>query len=188
VYIGSSSNIERRWKNHRKALEESRHHCQKLQTAWRRSGKDRFEFGIIEECTQEVLLEREQYWLDYYVDIRYNTNPIAMSRYGGKHTEETKQKLRLLRIGKPLSEQHKKAISDAQRNTKKSEEWKAKIAESNRKRWSEGSRKPRIMPKRKPLTEEHKRILSEKSKAARARKFWSTKKGDASMKPEPLLP
>lgn len=68
VYIGSSKDIERRWKEHIKMLEEGNHHSRKLQNDYNLT-KDliQFKFDVIEEVKfASQLIYREQYWMDYY--------------------------------------------------------------------------------------------------------------------------
>lgn len=65
-YIGSSNNIERRWRQHISLLNNNKHHSIKLQRAWNKYGQDNFEFEIIEECDVEKLLYLEQFYIDKY--------------------------------------------------------------------------------------------------------------------------
>ena len=86
---------------HKEMLGGNKHHSDYLQNAWNKYGEDGFRFEIIEECEaiKEVLLEREQYWLDFYQSyIRengYNICAKAGNTMGRKASEETKKKLRV---------------------------------------------------------------------------------------------
>lgn len=62
-------------------------------------GHINFIFDIIEYCSPEELLDREQYYLDNY-DFEYNTKPSVKSWNGFKHNQETIQKLKDLNTGK----------------------------------------------------------------------------------------
>ena len=64
-YIGSSKNIENRWKRHKIRLSRNYHPNQHLQASWNKYGESAFELNIIEECLEEKLLEREQYYINY---------------------------------------------------------------------------------------------------------------------------
>lgn len=68
MYVGSSVNIEKRWKEHMRMLESGTHHSTKLQRAWNKANdKSIFQFTTIEEVVNECdLFLREQYWIDYY--------------------------------------------------------------------------------------------------------------------------
>lgn len=80
-YIGSSNDIYRRWKEHIKLLNNNNHHSPHLQFAWNKYGEKNFKFIILEECDEENLLTREQFYIDtmYAIDesFGYNTAPYA---------------------------------------------------------------------------------------------------------------
>lgn len=78
VYIGSSKNIQQRFKEHRKGLRRGEHHCSYLQNSWNKHGESSFRFGIIEQCSD--LLEREQFYIDNNCRL-YN----SMKLVGGYH-------------------------------------------------------------------------------------------------------
>ena len=61
-YIGQSIHIEQRWEEH---LYKSSQ-CSLLKYALHKYGVNNFTFEVIEECKQEDLNEREQYWIQYY--------------------------------------------------------------------------------------------------------------------------
>lgn len=74
VYIGQSMHIEKRWAEHKKALETNSHYNSHLQRAWNKYGEQSFMFSVLEECSVDQLNEREQYWIDYYGGINSNKN------------------------------------------------------------------------------------------------------------------
>lgn len=125
-YIGSSKSVNRRWYQHRYLhLKVSLNVRSHLYAAMRKYGLDQFAFEVLEECEplRQVLLEREQYYLDV-MRPSYNFLLIAGSSLGSKlppHTEEWKAqhtiraiefmnrpenrvKYRLLREGKTYEE------------------------------------------------------------------------------------
>lgn len=81
VYIGSSNNIYRRWNEHKNLLNKNEHHSTHFQNAWNKYGKENFIFEIIEECEENILLKREQYYMDLYSSYDnyygYNESDIA---------------------------------------------------------------------------------------------------------------
>jgi group I intron endonuclease len=101
-YIGSAEDFEQRWykkpSSHLKTLEKNIHCNRYLQRAWNKYGKDKFEFLIVEECSIEKLIEREQYYLDLWEpwkeEIGYNICKFAGSPLGLRWTEESKKKIR----------------------------------------------------------------------------------------------
>ena len=85
IYIGSSKDIELRWKDHKKHLNGGYHVNKKLQNAWNFYGEKEFEFTVLEENIKiDKLLDREQFYLDkfkpYLRDIGYN---IGLKSSGG---------------------------------------------------------------------------------------------------------
>lgn len=71
-YIGQSINIEKRWKDHQRALDNYAIH-----KALRKYGIQNFTFEIIELCKVEELNTKEQYWIKYYNSYinGYNETP-----------------------------------------------------------------------------------------------------------------
>lgn len=65
-YIGSSINIRHRFITHKCYLRKNIHSNKHLQSAWNKYGEENFKFELIEECEEDKLIEREQYWIDYY--------------------------------------------------------------------------------------------------------------------------
>jgi group I intron endonuclease len=75
VYVGSTNDIGRRWKEHIDYLNENNHHCLRLQKDWNTYDINNFSFSIIEFCQLDNLLDEEQKYIDYYFNIGeiYNT-------------------------------------------------------------------------------------------------------------------
>lgn len=111
MYIGSSENLNKRRINHFGLLKRNKHHSIHLQRAWNRTKnpKEIFKFEILEYCNKENLLERENYYLNYYVNsqdyinninkdflkLSYNILPLAIDGFSGKHRKETILKLKM---------------------------------------------------------------------------------------------
>lgn len=131
-YIGSSVSIFDRWEAHIKDLNRNSHSSIALQRAWDKYGAISFSFSIIEECSIELLKNREQYWMDKFSKNLYNSNPYADRppiQYGHGRSPWPKGKKR-----PPRTEEHKKNLSQALIGLKKNmtpEQYK----ERNRKAW-----------------------------------------------------
>lgn len=72
-YIGSSVNITKRWGEHLSALNSNRHFNYKLQDYYNKYPNENFKFSILEECSIDNLLKREQFYIDKlepYFNIR----------------------------------------------------------------------------------------------------------------------
>lgn len=76
IYIGSSNNIKRRWQKHKALLRHGKHYNSHLQASWNKYGESLFEFSIIEFCTLDNLLNREQYYINN-LSPEYNQTAIA---------------------------------------------------------------------------------------------------------------
>jgi len=64
-YIGSSIDIDRRLKEHKRLLKRNKHPNKYLQNCWNKYGEKNFRFEIIETVNDvERLLIREQQWID----------------------------------------------------------------------------------------------------------------------------
>lgn len=140
LYVGSSTDIERRLRGHVGALQGGWHMNSHLQRSFSKYGGAGFEFSIVEVCDRESLIEREQYWIDTLVP----TCNVALA--AGHPTR-----------GRHLSEDHKRQLSDARKGRPMTEEAKRKLSEY---------RKGRKMA---PLTEEHKQKLRDAWKRRRAK-------------------
>ena len=93
-YIGSSNDIGRRWRRHKRNLDNERHFNSHLQRAWSKYGKEGFVFEILKEVkgNKESLLAREQEYLDRGFELGnlYNTALDASAPMVGipnPHTE-----------------------------------------------------------------------------------------------------
>lgn len=101
----------------------------------RKYGKDNFINGIIEFCSENVVLEREKYWIEKMNTIQpngYNLTTGGEGCIGYKHTPESKRKMGLRKI----SNEHKQKIGERQIGNKNrlgknfTQEQKNKISKS----------------------------------------------------------
>ena len=67
-YIGQSTDILRRWRNHKTIANNENHEDKEypLYRAIRKYGIDNFDFSILEECKVEELNDKEVYWIKQY--------------------------------------------------------------------------------------------------------------------------
>src|SRR5258708_19912343 len=63
LYIGYSADIKKRWRYHLSYLEKNNHQNTYLQRSWNKYGKNNFEFYIIEECSRDLLIQKEKYYI-----------------------------------------------------------------------------------------------------------------------------
>ncbi len=94
VYVGSTIRLVKRKKNHYYTLRRNTHFNTHLQSSWNEYGEQAFSFHVLEVCTPETRLSREQFWIDYYDAANpskgYNMSPTAAVEY---HTEESRRKI-----------------------------------------------------------------------------------------------
>lgn len=66
-YVGQAVNIAERWKQHiKRAIGAEPITNNKLYPAMKKFGVENFTFEVIEECPQEKLNQREDYWQNFY--------------------------------------------------------------------------------------------------------------------------
>ena len=89
-YIGSAVKHLQRWNSHRSMLAKGIHNNRHLQNAYKKYGKESFKYTLFEECPENQLVEREQFWIDSYdFEDLMNSSPTASTSIGFKHSEET---------------------------------------------------------------------------------------------------
>jgi group I intron endonuclease len=151
IYIGSTVNYRYRRVGHFSATSQ----CPKLQRAVQKHGRDSFEEKILEYCSKEVLIEREQYWLNTlqpfgkngYNIAKYAISPtygksfslktrkkiseaLKGNKYalGCKRSEETKAKISAAKKGRMFTEEHKRKLREARKGFKHTKETKLKMS------------------------------------------------------------
>ena len=94
TYIGSSQDLDLRKKQHFNSLKSNKHQNNHLQRAYNKYGIFNFEFSILEECDINVLIIKEQFYIDNSKFILYNLKPEASGMRGYKHSEKCKKSIR----------------------------------------------------------------------------------------------
>ncbi len=104
IYVGLSINIGDRIRKHMKDLSEGFHSNIELQRAWRKYGKNNFEFGVLEECLKDELENKEICWIAKYDSYKSGYNR-TIGGYGNSGvSEESIIKKALTKEGKKLPE------------------------------------------------------------------------------------
>jgi group I intron endonuclease len=91
-YVGSACEFQKRWLEHRRDLERGNHHSRALQRAWNKYGGSNFEFRVVENCSRDLLIVREQAAFDL-LKPEYNACKVAGSSLGYRHTETARQNM-----------------------------------------------------------------------------------------------
>ena len=129
MYIGSSVALQRRWRQHERALRRGEHHCIALQRAYDKYKCDlHFETLII--CEKSMLLEYEQRCFDHFNHQElYNSSKIAgTSDPSPEFCADFGARMSALHKGKPLSVEHRAKIGAAEKGRKLSDGHCAKIS------------------------------------------------------------
>lgn len=118
VYIGQSIDIERRWRQEKKAKRINKH----LKCSIEKNGINNFSFYILEKCSKEQLNVREKFYIKLYhsTDNEYGYNETS----GGDSS--------FIRPHQKLSEEHKKKISIANKNYKPTQETIEKLKQTKK--------------------------------------------------------
>lgn len=96
-YVGSTSvSFKKRLEEHNKHLKNNKHVNIHLQRAYNKYKDKNFEMRILEVCSKEEIIEREQFWIDTFQATKYGYNicPIATSRLGVIASKETREKIK----------------------------------------------------------------------------------------------
>lgn len=125
VYIGSASNLYKRFYNHSGDLLKKNHPNRYLQNFCNKHGLNTLFFKVLEFCERkrEILRIREQHYIDFYkpiAPIGFNICPTAETSFGIKMSQEARKHLSDIRKGVKrgkYSEEHCKALSVALKNS-----------------------------------------------------------------------
>ena len=167
-YIGSSNNLYRRYYSHFNYMKKGNHDNCRIKEDAQKYGSDSFVFGVVEYCSKEIMIDREQFyfeqwkpqynvWKNVYSGLGRDYTPeqlirMRTSNRGPKDLKSFSEKLKLGWIKRKASltpEEFYKKHSLARKGILHSEEAKKKMSQSG---------KGRI------FTEEHKRRISESRK------------------------
>lgn len=138
AYVGSSVDLDRRLKDHRRLLGRGKHHSIRLQRAWDLYGPGEFVFEILELVPEvDLLLSREQFHIGAigaFGKHGYNMLPTAGSTRGYQRpppSDQARENMRKAQLGRKLDEEVKAKISAANTGKKRSAEHCAHMAAIN---------------------------------------------------------
>lgn len=129
-YIGSTTNLNKRKREHQYNLLRCAYINHKMQSCWNKYQV--FEFTVLQYCNKEELLICEQHFLDKHFDNKKNVNitPTAGSTLGVVHSAETRAKISAIHKGRVLSVEHRAKISAANKGRVFSIEHREKMSAS----------------------------------------------------------
>lgn len=88
-----------------------------LQQTFNKYGLLKFSVEILEYYDKQILIEKEQFYLNLF-KLEYNILKTANSSLGFKHSEESKAKMKIVKLRKNLSEETIKRKSEAVKGKK----------------------------------------------------------------------
>lgn len=112
-YIGKSAHVKNRWCQH---LCDCRDHNNRFYNALAKYGKSAFTWEIIEECSGEVLNEREQFWISHFDTVKTGFNLTQGGDgvpAGFKHSTKERVAKSIRQKGKPHSAEHNRKVSES---------------------------------------------------------------------------
>jgi group I intron endonuclease len=132
LYVGKTSNLSRRWREHKKVAEGGKEKYGKnfraIHAAIKKYGEDNFSFFDIESWEEELeAYEAEMFWIEYFQS--YQKNIGYNETMGGKGAQSGNKNPR---FGKPVSDETRQKLSKSRKGkkpslgTKQSAETKAK--------------------------------------------------------------
>lgn len=126
IYIGSSNNLSRRIQyQHLNDLRKDSHCNIPLQNSFNKYGEEQFVVWCLETVTNDnLLIEREQYWLEEYRPFADEFNGFNVCKTAGKGPDN---------LGKKASDETKRKMSEAHKGKIKSQSHLDNIAEARSK-------------------------------------------------------
>lgn len=103
-YIGSTINPKVKYNDHLLNLRRGTHFNKKLQNAFNKYDEKNFQFIVIKTVTKERMYLEEEKCIKYFDAVKkgYNIKSVAIGGQPGLlHSKETKQKMSLVKKGKP---------------------------------------------------------------------------------------
>ena len=159
VYIGQTSrSLKKRLREH-----TSPSNCVRLYRAICKYGWGSFTVEVIDSTDNRSTLNLlEEAWIQAYNSLSPNGYNLTMGGYKGEYSDESKAKMRAMKLGKPQSIEQRKKTSESLRGNKRA---------LGLHHTEESKDKMRAKLKGKPLTEEHRAKIS-----AAKFKYWENKR------------
>ena len=133
-YIGRCKNFKLRMSRHKCDMSHDRHSSQFVQRTFNKYGEP-VSFELIEECSYDVIQEREQYYLDKHYNDRNCLNTSPHSSGGSPKGRKSPMK------GRKLSDAHKAALSEGFKKHERTEKQR-QTSSNNMKIYWEKKRNP----------------------------------------------
>ncbi len=129
VYIGRAYDLSRRKNRHFYDLRKGNHRNSHLQNTFNKYGEESFIFEAIEECSKEILENREQFYLDTIPrEKQFNIATISKAPFHGrKHSENSKKRM-IGFLGRHHSIETKERLSTLHKGIKHGKDFQEKMS------------------------------------------------------------
>ena len=140
VYIGQSMDIQRRFSEHMRALNNNCHYNKHLQASYNKYGTEAFLYEVLCVCEMIELDDMEVFFIDYYdsMNPEHGYNKESGGSLNKRISEETREKYRINNrgarnpfYGKKHTEEHKEKIRKLSSLHRHSDATKQKISENH---------------------------------------------------------
>lgn len=102
-YVGSSADVQKRLYSHRTTAKQAAV-TSRFYRHFRKHGESEYDFEILEECKFDELIERERFYIILFdatgpdgLNVKSSPNQFYL---GYKHTDESRERIRLAKLGK----------------------------------------------------------------------------------------
>lgn len=133
IYVGSTSDLQRRKRTHERQLRNGNHHTKKFQKLF--NADPNFDFSVILTRTPEEAIAIEQEIIDRYLPagiLLNSTFNAYITGLGHTVSEEHREKLRKLRTGFKVSEETKRIQSTIMKKVMANPEIREKLREKSK--------------------------------------------------------
>jgi group I intron endonuclease len=143
VYVGSTTQGKRRVFSHTRDLSADRHSNKYPQHAWVKYGSKSFVWHVVEECTVDDLLEREQWWIGFLRadDRRYGFNLC----HAVNGQSDFRTQLALTQVEKWRDPEIRRKRLIGLKALHKDQAWKSRRAEAMAARWKDPTWRARML-------------------------------------------
>lgn len=164
VYVGSSSNLYVRWRNHFWALSCGTHRNRHLQGSWNKRGREAFEFSVLGWCPIDMLAVLEQTHTNSIPRLlRFGFRVVVESNRGMVHTPESRARNSAAHRGKIATLETREKLSTSHKGKAITPDARAKMSAAHRRRLLE----PGVLANM--IAANRKRVLTPESRAKMSR-------------------
>ena len=132
IYIGQSVDIKHRTKQYKNLNVKSQ---PAIYNSIKKYGWEKHKFEIIEQCTLELLNEREVYWGNYYNVLSSNGLNCRLGNAGGKMNEKAKKNISKALTGRktPWNKERMSKVGKSNKGKARSTDFKNNVRKNNSK-------------------------------------------------------